>query len=101
MTTIRIYQPSKTTMQSGKGKSNLWRVEFETQDPFERDPLMGWMSSRDTLKQLRLYFSSLEKAIDFAKEKGDSYTIYNPTEITSPPKSYETNFTCVHMRGFP
>ena len=50
-------------MQSGRGKSNKWILEFETRDP-TRNPLMGWESSNDTLSELILEFSSKELAIE-------------------------------------
>jgi len=99
MTTVRIYQPSKTTMQSGWRKTKHWLVEFETHDPMIAEPLIGWISSCDTSEQLHLPFSSLEAALQFAKMKGLRYTVCNPTRVSIVPKSYATNFTCPRMRG--
>jgi len=99
MRTVRIYQPCKTAMQSGWGKTKHWLVEFETQDPYIAEPLIGWISSCDTSEQLRLPFPSLEAAIQFAKHKNLRYTICNPTPVSIVPKSYATNFTCSRIRG--
>jgi ETC complex I subunit conserved region len=99
MTTVRIYQPSKTAMQSGKGKTKDWVVEFETRDPLIAEPLIGWVQSFDTHQQLHLSFQSLDEALQYAKSKGFSYTIYNPSQVTITPKSYATNFTCSRVRG--
>ena len=55
--------------------------------------------AHDTSQQLHLTFSSLREAISFAKEKGLIYTVCNPTQISSPPKSYGINFTCSRIRG--
>lgn len=99
MTTVRIYQPSKTAMQSGKGKTKEWRVEFESEDSFLPDPLMGWVSSRDTSQQLYLRFPSLEEALHFAKIKGVNYTVCNPSNISSFPNQYGFNFTNPRVRG--
>lgn len=99
MAKVRIYQPSKTAMQSGKGKIKKWLMEFETKDPMTAHSLMGWVSSQDTSQQLHLTFLSLREAIRFAKEKGFNYTVYNPTEISIPPKNYALNFTCSRIRG--
>ena len=82
MTTVRIYQPSKSAMQSGKGALKKWIVTFEPEAPLLPDPLMGWNSSRDMSQELHLSFFSLEKAIEFAKVRDLSYTICNP------PKSH-------------
>ncbi len=99
MTTVRIYQPCKTAMQSGKGKINHWVVEFEKNDPMIPDPLMGWVTSGDTHEQLHLPFPSLSEALQFAKVKGLRYVIGNPTPPSIVPKSYGTNFTCPRVRG--
>ena len=99
MMTVRIYQPCKTAMQSGKSQTKSWIVEFETKDPKVADPLMGWVSSRDMTQELRLSFSCLEDAIRFAKRKGLRYTISNPTRVSLIPKSYGINFTCPRLRG--
>jgi hypothetical protein len=99
MAKVRIYQPSKTAMQSGKGKTKKWLMEFETKDPMATHSLMGWVSSQDTSQQLHLTFSCLREAISYAKEKGLIYTVYNPTQLSSPPKSYGINFTCSRIRG--
>ena len=99
MTTVRIYQPSKTSMQSGKGKAKEWRVEFETTDPLIAEPLMGWIASQDMSQELRLSFPTLEEALHFAKSKDIRYTVSTPPRIDVVPKSYGTNFTCPRMRG--
>jgi hypothetical protein len=61
----KIYIPAKTAMQSGRGKQKKWVLEFETKDPYTNS-LMGWESSSDTLKEVRLKFTSKDKAIDYA-----------------------------------
>jgi hypothetical protein len=99
MAIVRIYQPSQSAMQSGKGKTKKWLMEFETSDPMLPNSLMGWVTSQDTSQQLRLTFSSLREAISFAKEKGLKHTVYNPTETSILPKSYGINFTCPRMRS--
>lgn len=100
MTTVRIYQPSKTVMQSGKGKTKKWLLEFETADPLIAEPLMGWVESYDMSQELQLSFSSLSKAIDFAIGNGLSYTVYNRCKISTKPKTYAFNFTCPRVRGY-
>ena len=68
MKKAKIYIPSKTAMQSGKGKLKSWILEFETKDT-RINPLMGWESSTDTLGSVSLKFSTKEKAIEYAKKK--------------------------------
>ena len=64
-------------MQSGLGKTYKWILEFETKDP-TNNPLMGWESSSDTYTELKLEFSSKEKAINYAKKKKINYEIIEP-----------------------
>ena len=52
----KIYIPAKTATQSGRGKLKTWVLEFETRDP-HTNSLMGWESSNDTLKEVKLKFS--------------------------------------------
>ena len=66
----RIYQPARTAMSSGQGKTKHWVLEFAASAPREVDPLMGWTSSSDTQSQVRLRFDSKEAALDYAKENG-------------------------------
>ena len=99
MTTVRIYQPPKTAMQSGKGKTKRWVVEFETEDPLMAEPLMGWVASYDMSQQLHLSFPSLSEALHFATVKGLSYAVCNPRKVSMSPNSYAFNFTCPRVRG--
>ena len=72
-------------MQSGRGKSYKWILEFETRDP-TRNPLMGWESSNDTLSELNLEFSTKELAIDYAKRNKIEVEIIEPKKKKSCKK---------------
>ena len=91
MKKAKIYNPTKTAMQSGLGKKSQWILEFESKDP-TRNPLMGWESSSDTLAELRLKFSSKELAINYAKKKKIDYEIIEPKKRKITKKSYADNF---------
>ena len=99
MTRIRIYQPSKTAMQSGWRKTERWLVEFETNDPLTTEPLMGWVKSSDMTQELHLFFPSLSEALHFAMINGFSYTVCNPSQVYLVPKNYAFNFTNPRVRG--
>src|SRR5215475_16116998 len=71
----RIYQPSKTAMQSGRGGTKRWVLEFEPEARREMDPLMGWTSSRDTRAQVRMSFDTLEEAVAYAEKQGYAYSV--------------------------
>ncbi len=47
----RIYQPAKTAMQSGQGKTQNWVLEFEATRRQQLDPLMGWPGAGDTISR--------------------------------------------------
>ena len=78
-------------MQSGLKKTNKWILEFETINP-TTNPLMGWESSSDTLSELKLEFSSKEKAIDYAKKRKIDFEIIEPKKRKLLKKSYADNF---------
>ena len=54
MARARILRPSKTAMQSGTALTRKWVLEYEPATKRVPDPLMGWVSARDTLNQVRL-----------------------------------------------
>ena len=58
----RIYKPARSAMQSGKGKTKDWILEFEPSDAKRPDPLMGWSGSSDTGAQVQLAFATREEA---------------------------------------
>ena len=91
MKKAKIYIPNKSPMQSGLGKNDKWIIEFETKDP-SKNPLMGWESSSDTLSELKLEFSSLELAINYAKKKKIIYEVVEPKKRKTVKKSYADNF---------
>ena len=78
-------------MQSGLKKTSKWILEFETKNP-TKNPLMGWESSSDTLSELKLEFSSKEKAIDYAKKRKIDFEIIEPKKRKISKKSYADNF---------
>ena len=91
MKKARIYIPAKTAMQSGRGKTKKWVLEFITKDT-SINPLMGWESSTDTLEEVVLRFSSKEKAIEYAESNKISYKVIEPKKKEFVIKSYADNF---------
>ncbi len=91
MKKAKIYIPSKTAMQSGRGKLKKWILKFETKDP-SINPLMGWETSSDTLEEIILKFSSKNKAIEYAKKNNISYEVIEPNKKKFVIKSYADNF---------
>lgn len=89
---VRIYRPAKNAMQSARGKSKQWILEAETISKRQPEPLMGWVSSEDTLNQIRLKFDDLDDAVTHAQKMGWEYTIQVHQERHVKPRSYMDNF---------
>lgn len=94
----KIYRPSKTAMQSGRGKSGKWVVELVGTTSRTSDPLMGWTSADNTLGQVHLTFDSREKAIAYAKREGLVFTVTEPRERKRLVKSYSENFSATRKQ---
>ena len=92
MKKAKIYIPSKTATQSGLGKEDKWILEFDSKDT-TTNPLMGWESSNDTMGEVKLEFSTKDKAIEYAKNNNISYKIIEPNKRKFIIKSYAENFT--------
>jgi hypothetical protein len=88
----RIYQPTRTAMQSGKARAKLWLLEFEPEQPRQIDPLMGWTSSGDMLQQIQLEFDTSDEAIAYADKSGIAYQVFEPRRPAAKAKSYADNF---------
>ncbi len=90
---VRIFKLPKTAMQSGRGNTKRWVMEFEPTAARSVEPLMGWVASPDTKQQVRLSFDSKEDAIALAKKRGYMYSVDAPHERVVRPKSYAENFS--------
>jgi hypothetical protein len=86
-------------MQSGRGQTRKWLLEYEPASRRDPDPLMGWSSAEDTLNEVRLRFDSLDEAIAFAKKEGLDYTLIQPHALTPKAKSYADNFRYDRVRA--
>ena len=91
MKKAKIYIPSRTATQSGKGKTKKWLLKFQTREGGV-NPLMGWQTSDDTMDEVVLEFSTKEKAIDYAKKNNISFKIIEPKKKEFVIKSYADNF---------
>ena len=88
----RIYKPAKTAMQSGRGKTKDWVLEFVSGGNRSSDPVMGWTSIDDTTGQVRLHFDSREQAIAYAKREGLIFAVEESRDVKRLVKSYSENF---------
>ncbi|WP_045389459.1 ETC complex I subunit [Falsirhodobacter sp. alg1] len=74
----RIYKPARTAMQSGMAKTKEWVLDYAPASAREIDPLMGWTSSDDTQRQVRLRFDSREAAEAYARENNIDAEVQEP-----------------------
>ena len=91
MSKVKIYKPSKTSMQSGIGKTKNWILEYIDKKT-GINPLMGWESSTHTLSEVKLEFSTKENAIRYAKKNKLTFELIEPKEKKIIKKSYADNF---------
>jgi hypothetical protein len=79
-------------MQSGNARTKEWVLEYEPQVPSEIDPLMGWATSADPSRQVRLTFPTKEEAVAYAERHGIPYMVTEPPRGKAVRKSYADNF---------
>ena len=83
--------PTKTVMQSGNRNTKKWLLEFETIKTGV-SPLMGWVSSKDTMSEVKLVFLTKQQAINYAKKNNIEYSVIEPQRRKIIKKSYTDNF---------
>ena len=91
MKKAKIYIPSKSAMQSGKGKNDKWLLEFNN-NRTENDHLINWISSNDTQSQVKIFFNTKDEAIAYAKKNNIKFDIIEPKKSKLIIKSYADNF---------
>jgi hypothetical protein len=92
-THAKIFQPAKTAMQSGKGKTRQWILEYVKPQPGRPDALMGWNTMPDTITELKLFFATKDEAVTYATAKGIPFEVIEPKTTVVPPKAYAENFS--------
>ena len=88
-----IKKPCKTNMQSGLKKTKSWIVEFQFDSSLKKDVLMGWNSSDNTNKQIKLSFPNLDDAKSWCLKNELLYEIEDQSYKAIKPKSYSSNFS--------
>jgi hypothetical protein len=92
MRTARIYQQGTRATQSGKARADNWVLESEPAEARRADPLMGWVGSGDTDRQIRLTFPTLEAAQGYAEREGLVAEVVPPPQRRLILQSYAENF---------
>ena len=94
--TARICKPSKTAMQSGRkttaSHGNDWIIYFPRQSATFPDQLMGWQSSSDTTRQVKMHFPDKQSAIAYTEAHNDTYRVVEPKTRRVKPRAYADNF---------
>ena len=88
----RIYKPSKSAMQSGRGKNDEWVLEHVSNDTKAPDPFMGYTSSSDMRTQVKLSFETLDEAEKYAERHGIAYSVVKSKERKITRVAYADNF---------
>ena len=78
-------------MQSGERNTKKWTLEFDTLNT-GINPLMGWETSKDTMSEVKLEFSTKDQAINYARRNNIDYYIIEPQKRKIIKKSYSDNF---------
>ena len=88
----RIYQPTKSSMQSGDGDGE-WLFEFIRSDESRfREDLMARTSSNNMMSEVKIYFKSLAEAEEFAQTHDYNYEVIKPNKRKLIKRSYSDNF---------
>jgi hypothetical protein len=90
--TARIYRPSRGTTQSGTARSLFWVLEYEPEVAQDIEPLMGWTSSADMKRQVKLSFGSEAEAVAYAQKHAIAYRVEPPAKMTRRLQTYADNF---------
>ena len=72
--TAIIYRPARSAMTSAP-RPNYWVLEFEPSRPPQVEPLMGYTSSNDPYRSIRLKFPDRESAVKFAEQQDWRYFV--------------------------
>ena len=91
--TARIYKPAKTAMQSGRGKTHDWVLDYEPEEPRVVESLMGWTTSGDMKSQIRLRFETRDEAVAYAERNGIPYEVQEAKPVQRRIVSYADNFS--------
>ena len=79
-------------MQSGKAHADVWVLEYAPESAAAADPLMGYTSSTDMHRQIKMEFASLDDAVAYAERNGIPYRVAKSADPVVKPQSYADNF---------
>lgn len=92
MQPARIFQRIKNATQSGRARTDLWVLEFLSNEAVQADPLTGWNGRADTKTQIKLQFPTLEAAQAYAAKHGIGYDVVPAPQPKLKLQAYADNF---------
>ena len=92
MAHARIFQKPKSSMQSGRGGTDRWILEYEPAEAKRADPLTGWAGSGDTRGQISLTFATLDAARAYADRHGITAHVVPAPKRVLKLQAYADNF---------
>ena len=87
-----IFQPSKSAMQSGIGKSDKWCLSNSVANKSFINSIFCWTGSSNSEKNLTLFFDSLESAVRYAESRKFDFEVIETKKRKIIKKSYSSNF---------
>lgn len=87
-----IFQPSKSAMQSGIGKSEKWCLSNSAANKSFINSVFCWTGSTNPEQNLTLFFDTLESAVRYAESKKLHFEIIETKKRKIIKKSYSKNF---------
>jgi hypothetical protein len=88
----RIFKPARTATQSGRAKIARWQLDYEPEAPLLVSPLMGYTSSADMKREIKLSFATLDEAIGYAERHDIPYEVSEPNDRLPKASAYADNF---------
>ncbi|EPX87696.1 ETC complex I subunit putative region [Rubellimicrobium thermophilum DSM 16684] len=82
-----IYRPARSAMTSAP-RPNFWILEFEPSRPLQIDPLMGYTSSDDAYRPIRLKFPDRDSAVEFAERQDWRYIVREDAPPRAAPNPW-------------
>ena len=89
---VKIFKPIKSPMQSALSQEK-WILEAKEKDKAKSKYITGWTSSDDMNTEIRIFFSTKERAIEYAKKNFFVYQVIEEVQFRIKPRSYAQNFT--------
>ena len=88
----KIYKKEPPATQSGNKNIDYWILEPDFSITNNKDSLMGWSGGGDVRHQIKIKFSTLKEAENYAKKNDIDIEHVNNNKRSVKKKSYAENF---------